>query len=365
MWIESFLLSKLVKLSKMKITVAIPCYNLENRVSACIESVMKQDFEDFEVLLIDDCSSDKSVMVARREFDKHPEISCRIIRNEVNLGLSSVRNIAIMEAQGECLFFVDGDDILEPGAFALLYQKMQETGAEVVCGSFRRMESDRKTVIAEKRYVESAFYGEYAYSSFVEKHVKGFFQVAVWNNLYRMDFIRSHNLCFPTTYRIFEDCLFTFYVMMYTKSIVFIDTITYNYIKYPASISEQIVDPKWFNSVFCMMDSIFCAFAEFRAIHSGKRIPYGILFLLNYICLTIGLLKRIVTSDATKEEKVSFLKWLKVQYGKNNIKWKDVVGPYNKISYCILMTPISYPLFLFYFRNLKPISKMVRFLTKQ
>ena len=348
----------------MRITVAIPCYNLENRVSACVESVMKQDFEDYEVLLIDDCSSDNSVKVARRECDKHPEIPYRIIRNEVNMGLSSVRNIAIEEAKGDCLIFVDGDDILVPGALTQLYQKMQETGAEVVCGSFRKMESDGKTVIAEKRYVEDAFYGEYAYSSFVEKHVKGFFNVAVWNNLYRMDFIRSHNLCFPTTYTIFEDCLFTFYVMMYTKSIAFIDAITYHYIKYPASISEQVVDAQWLNSVFCMMDSIFCAFAEFRAIHPDKRIPYGILFLLNYIGLTIGLLKRIVTSDATKEEKVSFLKWLKLQYGKNSIKWKDVVGPYNKISYCILMTPIPYPLFLFYFRNLKPISKMVNFLTK-
>ena len=82
----------------MKITVAIPCYNLQDRISASLESVIAQDYEDTEILIIDDGSTDKSVEVINSMIDLHPEREFRLIVNETNLGLCAVRNIAIKEA---------------------------------------------------------------------------------------------------------------------------------------------------------------------------------------------------------------------------------------------------------------------------
>ena len=74
--------------------------------------------------------------VIHEVINKHPERDIRLIINETNLGLCKVRNIAIDEAQGEYLFFVDGDDIIEQGTITLFKHRMEQTHVDVVCGSF-------------------------------------------------------------------------------------------------------------------------------------------------------------------------------------------------------------------------------------
>ena len=125
----------------MKITVAIACYNLEDRIATCLESVISQDYNDMEILVIDDCSTDHSVEVINTMIAKHPERDFHFIVNETNLGLCQVRNISIEEAQGEAIYFIDGDDTIEMGTISLFHRRMVETGVEVVCGSFRKIDT--------------------------------------------------------------------------------------------------------------------------------------------------------------------------------------------------------------------------------
>lgn len=108
----------------MKITVAVPCYNQEDRISTCLKSIVSQDYNDLEILIIDDHSTDQSVNVVYNLIKENPEREFHFIVNETNLGLCSVRNLAINEASGDSLFFVDGDDTIEPGTLSLLYKRM-------------------------------------------------------------------------------------------------------------------------------------------------------------------------------------------------------------------------------------------------
>lgn len=341
----------------MKITVAIPCYNLEDRIAACLESVIQQDFQDMEILVIDDYSTDRSVEVVRNLIVKHPERVFRHIVNPENLGLSTVRNIAIKEAKGDYLFFVDGDDTIEPGTLSLFYRRMEKTHADVVCGSFRKIDFDGNVIVI-KQFPEDTIRGVFAYATYIEKYITGYFCLAAWNNLYSLDFLRKHDICCSTYYRSYEDRLFTFKVVLNASCVSYIQDITYNYYNVKASIRHQRKDLAFLHTFQAVIESVFEAKRDFESLYN-KQLPPGALFLLNYICLTNGPLKNAIEANVGKVEKKQFLKWLKEQYRKNNMNRNCIVGPYNKITYLILLSPFPYFLFCFYFRHIKTIAKVV------
>ena len=340
----------------MKITVAIPCYNLEDRIATCLESVLLQDYYDIEILIVDDHSTDNSVTVIRDIIEKYPKRNFRLIVNDINLGLNAVRNQLIHEAQGKYLFFIDGDDTIEPGSLSLFSNKSEETHSEVICGSFRTIDSDGSTVQIEKHFVNETIEGDFAYASYIEKHIKGYFHVAVWNNLYSLDFLKSHNITCATHYNNYEDTLFTFKVVLNAHSVSFINDITYNYFRRPTSISYEKITPEWFKNIKTVICSVIDLYNDFVSNQKGKAIPAGIRFLVNNICLTNGFLKKGLEADVEKKEKLLFIKWLKNIYKTNGMNWRNIVGAYNKISYLLLSSTFAYPLFRFYFKHLKTIS---------
>ena len=349
----------------MRITVAIACYNLEDRIADCLESVIAQDFPDIEILIIDDHSTDNSVEVVRKLIKNHSEKDIRLVINKENLGLCKVRNLSIDEAQGDAIFFMDGDDTIEPGALSLFHKRMEETGVDVVCGSFRKIDDAGNTLIT-KQFPDDTVKGGFAFASYIEKHIKGFYWLPIWNNLYRLDFLRSHNICCSTHYRKHEGSLFTFKVALYAQGVSYIHDVTYNWQNVPTSITNGIKNNKQYIRDFrAVIESIIDAKNEFESCHSHMPLPDGIRFLSNYIILTQGLLRRGLESEVIgKKEKKLFLKWLRRYYRMNNMNWSNIVGTYNRISYLILISPLPYPLFRFYFRHLKAVSNLVNYLVR-
>lgn len=344
----------------MTITVAIACYNLEDWISDCLESVISQDYQDIEILVVDDHSEDNSVELVNEMIRKHPEREFRLIINEENQGLCEVRNISIDEAQGEAIFFMDGDDTLEPGTISLFHKRMEETGVEVVCGSFRKTDYEGTTLIT-KQFPEDTVKGDFAFAAYIEKHIKGFFWLPLWNNLYRLDFLKAHNIRCATQYRQHEGSLFTFKVALNAHSVSYIHDVTYNWLDVQTSITHRIKNDSCFFKIFsAVIESVIDAQNDFEISHNNKPLPDGLRFLSNYIILTQGLLRRGLESEVIgKKEKMQFLRWLKEYYRKNNMNWDNIVGPFNRMSYLILITPFPYALFRFYFKHLKVVSRIV------
>ena len=341
----------------MKITVAIPCYNLQDRISACLESVIVQNYKDIEILVIDDCSTDKSVEVVNGFIALHPEREFRFILNETNQGLCKVRNIAIKEASGDALYYLDGDDTIEPGTLSLFQRRMEEMGGEIVCGSFRKKDADGNTFFV-RQYTEDTIHGDFALATYICKHISSSFDVAVWNKLYKLDFLRSNNICCATTHRTYESSLFTFKVALYARHISYIHDITYNQFSVQTSVTHQKKDITYLHTFQAIIQSIFDAKRDFEDRHELITHP-GLLFLISNICMTNGKLKMAMEADIEKAEKKRFLKWLKGVYRRNDMKWSRIVWVYNKISYIILMSPFPFSLFRFYFRHVKAVAKIV------
>ena len=118
------------------ITVVVPIYNVEDYLRACLQSIAGQTLADFEVVMVDDGSTDGSAAIAR-EFVAVDQ-RFRLI-SQANGGLANARNTGIAEASGDFLAFVDSDDLLPPNAYQLLLGTLQQTGSDFATGNVHRL----------------------------------------------------------------------------------------------------------------------------------------------------------------------------------------------------------------------------------
>ena len=115
----------------MIFSVVIPVYNVKDYLPKCIDSVLAQDFEDYEVILIDDGSTDgESGEICDRYAAAHPE-RIRAI-HKPNGGVGEARNVGIEAAQGEYLIFIDSDDYIAPDMFRVLADAVARFGSDII-----------------------------------------------------------------------------------------------------------------------------------------------------------------------------------------------------------------------------------------
>lgn len=119
-----------------KISIIVPVYNVERYLSKCVDSILNQTFTDFELILIDDGSTDNSGKICDEYSEKDERI--KVIHKE-NEGLSSARNAGIDIAVGKCLGFVDSDDYIEKDMYEILYRDICQDGVDIaICGFYNQ-----------------------------------------------------------------------------------------------------------------------------------------------------------------------------------------------------------------------------------
>lgn len=115
-----------------KISIIVPVYNCEKYISNCINSILEQSFKDFELILVDDGSSDRSFEICESFAKKDNRV--RAI-HQPNSGVSRARNRGLDEAQGEYIGFVDGDDCIDKEMYEQLYKNLADNNADIsICG---------------------------------------------------------------------------------------------------------------------------------------------------------------------------------------------------------------------------------------
>lgn len=197
-------------MKEKKISIVVPVYNAEKELQRCVDSILRQSFSDWELLLIDDGSRDGSAKICDSLAGRDSRI--RVYHKE-NGGVSSARNLGIRKAEGEYLIFADSDDTLFPDALETLYQKARETDAElVVCGFTYLVEQSGKSV---DNLPEKAFCGgreAYLEERFLADFRQEFFNPP-WNKLIRRELLPENNIRFGEEYAICEDMAFSMQVL--------------------------------------------------------------------------------------------------------------------------------------------------------
>lgn len=112
-----------------KISVIVPCYNQEKYIKECLDSLVSQTFKDYEVIVIDDGSTDDSAEIVN-EYVKHNK-NIRLIR-QANQGVVVARNNAIKQAQGTYIYPLDADDVISPSCLEKLCAAMEENKGDVI-----------------------------------------------------------------------------------------------------------------------------------------------------------------------------------------------------------------------------------------
>ncbi len=117
-----------------KVSIIVPVYNASDYVSECMESLLRQSYQNIEILLIDDHSSDNSLQILNKyNHNKKVKIFC----NQKNLGQGPARNVGLCEASGSLVCFVDADDWVDEGYIEGLVNVIKKTGADLVTTSYR------------------------------------------------------------------------------------------------------------------------------------------------------------------------------------------------------------------------------------
>ncbi len=131
---------------KSLVSIVIPVYNAEKYLSECLESVIGQTYKDIEILLINDGSTDKSGEICEQYAKKDARVK---VVNKKNEGVSAARNDGIELAKGEYISFIDSDDVVDENYILSMYQKSEETGADLTLCRYSNLIDGRFFDVAE------------------------------------------------------------------------------------------------------------------------------------------------------------------------------------------------------------------------
>lgn len=215
------------------ISIIIPVYNCEKYLERCLNSILTQSYDEFEVLLIDDGSTDNSGKICDSYVGKDSRV--RVFHKD-NGGQSAARNVGLDNAKGEFIGFVDGDDWIEPGTLEYLFNQLTINNADIANIRCRIAKSDNGEAVNDSAVNESICRNKEALERIMHEAVVGIpASLSVYRGLYRhalLDGVRF------VEGRINEDMVFCYEAYSRASKAVFSTKIGYNYFMSPQSTTR-------------------------------------------------------------------------------------------------------------------------------
>lgn len=215
-----------------KVTIIVPVYNVEQYIEKCVESILRQNYKNIEIILVDDGSTDLSGDICDAYGKKDTRVK---VIHKSNGGLSSARNTGLKIASGEYISYVDSDDYVEESFIRELLSLCVDNNRAFSCISFREFSEECENVT--RKNVQPIVYNE---EEFIKKIVSADstnkITYCVWSKLFRKDIIEG--LIFPEG-KTYEDILYTTKAVVNAGGCVFKDIALYNYRIREGSISKS------------------------------------------------------------------------------------------------------------------------------
>lgn len=206
-----------------KISIIIPVYNVEQYLRDCVDSVLGQTLGNFELILVDDGSSDKSSVICDEYAAKDNRIT---VIHQQNAGVSSARNVALSLAKGEWITFIDSDDWVD-ATFLENFQLEKNEDVDMICQGLKYI--DNKTMSEKKR---TQFRDTVIVAPDEEQHIVSNnvleFGVTVCK-FFKQSIIKKYSISFNPEISYHEDHLFTFDYISHTRKIALTSECGYNY----------------------------------------------------------------------------------------------------------------------------------------
>lgn len=222
-------------MGNVEYSVIVPVYNVEKVLSRCIESILSQTFSNFELILIDDGSTDKSGEICD-EYKKKDERIKVIHQN--NQGVSKARNVGLDISKGKYIVFVDSDDYVDN----IYLESFNGSNADLVISGIRTYDicGMKKTeLVGPKDYFEINSEKQ------IINFLKSWYAIQVYAKRYKREKIKKLDLKFDQNFQYGEDSIF---VIKYVKNIEIVkieNIVTYNFCQYSAPTLSKLKDDEW------------------------------------------------------------------------------------------------------------------------
>lgn len=206
------------------ISVIVPVYNVEDYLYVCLNSILKQTYQDFEIICIDNASTDSSLEIL--EYFAKKDSRIKILKNDSDRGPGFSRNRGLEAAKGKYISFLDADDWLSQNAFETLIKKSEENNLDLLM--FKNVVCYEEThEFGMEQYYDAEFMNKFENKVFnhfdLDKTKLFVMPNAPWNKLYLKSFLDENNIRFPNEYVIHEDNPFFYKVITSARRISLIN----------------------------------------------------------------------------------------------------------------------------------------------
>ncbi len=239
--------SDFVKLSERKyerptVSLIVPAYNAQNYISRSIDSALASNFDDLEIVIVNDGSTDNTQGIIDWYSKNYPNV---ISLQKLNGGVADTRNVGIANAKGEYIAFMDNDDMLRPDMISSLYNSIKENSTDVAIAPLYRLVDKGYTIHCNLPFVENKAIDIKDY--FEIMYTPGYYNCAIWNKLYKAELVKAH----PLGILKYEDVSWTPCILSWAKNFSFIKTPFYEW--------DRKTRPETFGDVLAKMpeDDLF------------------------------------------------------------------------------------------------------------
>lgn len=292
-----------------KVSVIIPVYNVEQYLSRCLDSVISQNFNDMEIICINDGSKDASLRILEEYAGKDSRI---VIIDKKNAGVSAARNDGIAAAKGEYLAFLDGDDFWEADCLTKIYQEAKHNHSDIVIFESYLFDGELKSFWDDTSFWDSirAKTGQNDDNFLIYA-----FLSVIWNKLYRTDYIKNHGITFPVGIRTAEDVIFSLACYFNRPVCSYLAERLYNY-----RINRQGSATADFSCIEGDIEAF--KYLEKTDIYQKQPLEVKLVIIGKFICGVEGYINKFSLAGNEEYMKIrdDFVAYLKKAYGSSVIE---------------------------------------------
>lgn len=269
------------------ISIIVPVYNARNTIERCINSVLSQTYSQFELIIIDDGSTDDSLAICEKFALSDSRI---IVKHQDNKGVSAARNLGISLCKGEWISFLDSDDYL--GEHFLQDLIVNTTDCDIIIGGLQKIYILENQELPDNRYPNAYIHD--GFTDYISIWDKVLIYGYACGRLYKSTIIKTHHITFPIEYSLHEDHIFYYKFLTHSNIIKLSDKNGYYYVNNGvATLSRNTsVNPdlKW-NAYQQISDILKEIIAKFKLTNDSLPLTQNFIIRL-YISAVINSYRR-------------------------------------------------------------------------
>ncbi len=311
----------------VKISIIVPVYNVEEYLSKCLDSLVNQTFDSYEVIVVNDGSPDSSQNIIDEYVKKYPELIKSYVKE--NGGQASARNFGLTKAGGEYIVYVDSDDYVDETILEKLYNKTKNDDSDIVVCAATSIAGDKTNLMDDYSSLQADLFKEYILA-----------RPSAWCRLIKKEILINEKLKFLENHY-YEDVAVVPAWCLFCHNISFLNESLYYYLVRQGSTMNQLQYTKKLEDIFDSLENLSSIF-KFKECYETYFEEIEFIYIehllhaasLRFLPFEEG--RKSLDRIASVMEK-EFPKWRQNKYYKNqNIKYKIICNLFYKRKYNIL-----------------------------